>query len=213
MSVNQSSNFRYGAFTNSSLEIFFKVPVLETIISSYIQEVFPSTSLDESSIEFEFETDRNLFLDMLDTHLNLKLQLFKGRFFEAFKNEKAEHKAKSEEEDSDEEPQTYLTYVNNLLRSLFSNCEAYFNKTMVFNANELYPHKEQISNEFNSSAVSKKGILVCHGYSFEEHPEAFNMYPFTDRANYIGTVIDFSLSGRLAIDLLTSEKNKNKSSN
>ena len=47
---------------------------------------------------------------MRDTHLSLKLQLFKGRLFDAFKKEKADHKAKSEE-DSDEEPQTYLTYV------------------------------------------------------------------------------------------------------
>ena len=92
MSVNQSSHFRYGAFTNSSLEIFDKVPVLETIISSYTKEIFPSTSLDESSIEFEFETDRNIYLDMRDTHLSLKLQLFEGRLFEAFKKEKAEHK-------------------------------------------------------------------------------------------------------------------------
>ena len=89
MSVNQN-HFRYGAFTNSSFEIFDKVPVLETIMSSYTQEVFPSTSLDESSIEFEFETDRNLYLNMRDTHLSLKLQLFKGRLFDAFKKEKAE---------------------------------------------------------------------------------------------------------------------------
>ena len=79
MSVNQSSHFWYGTFTISSLEIFDKVPVLETIFSSYIQEVFPSTSPDESSIEFEFEMDRNLYLDMRATHLSLKLQLFKGR--------------------------------------------------------------------------------------------------------------------------------------
>ena len=60
----------------------------------------------------------------------IQLQLFKGRFFDTFKKEKAEHKAKSEE-DSDEEPQTYLTYVNNLLHSLFSNCEVNFNNTMA----------------------------------------------------------------------------------
>ena len=130
MGVNQCSHFRYGAFTNSSLETFDKVPVLETIITSYTQEVFPSNSLDESSIECKFETDRNLNLDMRDTHISLKLQLFKERFFEAFKKEKAEHKAKSEE-NSDEEPQTYLTYVNNLLQSLFSNCEVDFKNTMV----------------------------------------------------------------------------------
>ena len=61
---------------------------------------------------------------------SLKLQLFKGILFDAFKKEKAEHKAKSED-DSDEEPHTYLTYVNNLLHSVFSNCENYFNNTMV----------------------------------------------------------------------------------
>ena len=91
----------------------------------HTQEVFPSTSLDESSFEFEFETDRKSYLDMRDTHLSLKLQFFKGRLFEASKNEKAEHKAKSEE-DSDEEPQTYyLTYVSNLLHSLFSKCKIF----------------------------------------------------------------------------------------
>ena len=102
MTVNQS-HFWYGAFTKSLLEIFDKVPILETIMSSYTQEVLPSTSLDESIIEFEIETDRNLYLDMPDNHLSLKLQLFKGRLFDAFKKEKAEHKAKS---DSLEEPQT-----------------------------------------------------------------------------------------------------------
>ena len=134
MSVNLSSHFPYGAFTNSSLEIFDKVSVLETIISSYTQELFPSTSLDESSIEFEFETDRNLYFDMCDTHLSLKLQLLIRRLFDAFKKEKAEHEGKSDE-DYDEEPQTYLNYVNNLLHSLFSNCEVYFINTMVYTTN------------------------------------------------------------------------------
>ena len=77
---------------------------------------------------------------------------------------------------------------------------------MVYSANGLYPHKSQISNEFNSSAVSNKGILACHGYSFEEYPEAFDMYPFTDRANALGSGITFSLYGRLAIDLFNCEK-------
>ena len=112
------------------MDNFDKVPVLETVISSYTQEIFPSTSSDENSIEFEFETDRNLHLDMQDNHIRLKLHLFKGRLFDVFEKEKAEHKAKSEE-DSDEEPYSYLTYVNNLLNSLFSKCEVYFNNILV----------------------------------------------------------------------------------
>ena len=75
MSVDQSRHFRYETFTNSFLEIFDKFPVLETIMSSYTQEVFPSTSLDESSIEFEFETDRNFYLDMRDTQPQFKASI------------------------------------------------------------------------------------------------------------------------------------------
>ena len=159
MSVNQSSHFRYGAFTNSSWEIFDKIPVFrKKNISSYTQKVFPSTSLDESSIEFEFETHRNLYLDMSDTHVSLKLLLCKGRLFDAFKKKKAEHKAKSED-DSDEEPQTYLTYVNNLLHSLLSNCENLLT-IQWFTRQWINPHKAEISNALNSSAVSNKGILT-----------------------------------------------------
>ena len=58
---------------------------------------------------------------------------------------------------------------------------------MVHNANGLYPHWAQISNEFNSSCLSKRGILACHGYSFEEIRDAFDMHPFTYRVNSLGT--------------------------
>ena len=141
------------------MEIFDKIPVLEKIISAYTQDIFPSTSRDESSIEFESELDRNLSLDMRDTHLSLKLQLFKGRLLDAYKKEKAEHEGINyqsfhpqyrTEDDSDEESEPYLTYGNDLLHSLFFNCEVCFNNTMIYNANGLYPHKAQISNEFNS---------------------------------------------------------------
>ena len=110
------------------------VPVLKTMISSYSQDFFPATSLDESSIEFQYETDLNLYLNMRDTHLSLELQLSMERVFGAFKIEKAEHKEKSED-DSREEPDPSLIYVSNLPHSLFSNCEVYFNNTMVYNDN------------------------------------------------------------------------------
>ena len=54
--------------------------------------------------------------------------------------------------------------------------------------------------------MSNKIIIVCLGYSFEEFPDAFDMHPFTDRANSLATVITFSLYGRLVIDLFTCEK-------
>ena len=56
--------------------------------------------------------------------------------------------------------------------------------------------------------MSTKGKLVRHGYSFEEFPEAFDMYTLIDRANSSGSEITFSLSlyGRLAIELFACEK-------
>ena len=76
---------------------------------------------------------------------------------------------------------------------------------MAYNANGLYFHKTQISNEFNLSAVGNKGILACHGDSFDKNPGAFDMYPLTDRTNSLGSAIHFSLYGRLAINLFTGE--------
>ena len=57
---------------------------------------------------------------MCDIQLSLKLQLFERRLFDAFKRDKAEHKAKSDD-DSDEEPEPYLNYAHNLLNSLLPN--------------------------------------------------------------------------------------------
>ena len=59
--------------------------------------------------------------------------MFKGRLSDASKKEKSEHEAKSED-DSYEESELYLTNVSNLLNSLLSNCEIFFNSTRNSNA-------------------------------------------------------------------------------
>ena len=130
------SNFRYGHFTNSCSEIFDKIPVLEPIESSHVQEVYPSTSLDESSIEFEFETDRSIYLDMRDIHLQIKVGLQKGRLFDDFMKKDEHGKADMGMSFTDDDLH-YLTHVNNLLHSLFSNCEVYLNNQQVYNSNGL----------------------------------------------------------------------------
>ena len=80
--LTNDSNFRYGHFTNSCLEIFDKIPVLKPMESSHVQKVSHSTSLDESSIEFEFESDRSIYRDIRDIHLQIKIGLQKGRLFD-----------------------------------------------------------------------------------------------------------------------------------
>ena len=116
------SNFRYGHFKNSCLEIFDKIPVLEPIESSHVQKVYPSTSLDENNIEFEFETDRSIYIDMRDIRLQIKFGLQKGRLFGDFMNKDQHGKPDMGMSFTDDDLH-YLTHVHNILHSLLSNCE------------------------------------------------------------------------------------------
>ena len=54
-----SSNSRYQPFVAVSGNHGGKVPVVDDVLSSHEQEVYPTTSFDENCIEFEFQTDWN----------------------------------------------------------------------------------------------------------------------------------------------------------
>ena len=192
-------------FTNSCLEIFEKIPLLEPIESFHIQEDYPSTSLDESNIQFEFETDRSIFLDMRGIHLQIKVGLQKGRLFEDFMKKEEQGKPDMGMTFTDDDLQ-YLTHVINLLHSLFSNCEVYLNNQQVYNSDGLYGHKALVSNELNASTMNNEGILACHEYEFERYPSDYEKSPFIDREEEILLKDWVTLYGKLAIDLFQCEK-------
>ena len=78
--------------------------------------------MDVSSIEFEFETDRSIYFDMRDIQINVALK--KWRLFDdVMKKDKhgKEYMGMIFKDDG----LHYLIHVNNLLHSLFSNCEVY----------------------------------------------------------------------------------------
>ena len=109
--------------------MFDKIPILEPIESFHIQEVYPTTSLDESISEFMFEIDRSIYLDMRDIHLQIKVDFQKGRLF----MKKDEHGKADMGLYFTDDVLHYLTHVNNIFHSLFSNCEVYLNnQQMVF---------------------------------------------------------------------------------
>ena len=120
-------NFRYGHFTNSCLESFDKIPVLEPTEFSHIQQNYPSTSFDESSIENEVEIDKSIYLDICEIFIyKLKLDYeTKDYLTISMKNE--EHGKPDMDMSFTDDDLQYLTQVNNLLHSLFSNCEVYLN--------------------------------------------------------------------------------------
>ena len=79
-----SSIYRYQPFVAVSGNLGGKVPVFDDVLLSHGQEIYPTTSLDENCIEFEFLTDRNYYVDLGQTYLALKLKLPRGRGYETY---------------------------------------------------------------------------------------------------------------------------------
>ena len=76
------NTFRYQPFVTVSGNPGVKVPVADDVLSSHEPEIYPTTSLDENSLEFKFQTDCNVYVDLRQTYLALKIDLIKGRGFD-----------------------------------------------------------------------------------------------------------------------------------
>ena len=93
-SLFMSSSFRYQPFVEVSGNLGGKVQLVDDVLSSHEQEINPTTSFIENCIEFEFQTDRNYYVDLRQTYLVLKLKLVRGCGYETYntKEVKKEHK-------------------------------------------------------------------------------------------------------------------------
>ena len=93
-----NDKFRYPTFVAVSGNLGGKVPNIDDVLSSHEQENYPTTSLDENCIEFEFQTDRNYYVDLRQSFLALKLKFeTQGRGYDTYesKEKKKEHKDES----------------------------------------------------------------------------------------------------------------------
>ena len=175
-----SSNFRYQSFVEVSGKLGGKVPVVDDVLSSHEQEIYPTTSLDKNCIEFEFETDRNYYVDLRQTYLGLKLKLVRVRDYETYNSKevkkgtqrrKEESKPKEEETAEEDAPVPLATHVNIILHSIFSNGEVYINNQQIYNSSGLYVHNSYFSNNFKGAISEYKGVLHCEGYDYEKFPD------------------------------------------
>ena len=212
--MNAQSNFRYQPFVAVSGSVGGKVPVVDDVLSSHEQQIYPTTSLDENSIEFEFQTDRNNYTDLRQTYLSLVLKLVKHRGFDSYKKEaKKEHnEAEDKKADAaDDNAVPLITHVNNIMHSIFSNVEVYINNQQIYNSNGLYAHKSYISNNFKGAISEYKGVLHCEGYDFEANPEDAMDNPledpfFSKRMKIFSRPDGFMLYGKLGVDFFTTSE-------
>ena len=210
-----SNNLRYQPFVAVSGNLGEKVPIVDDGLSSHEQEVYPTTSLDQNCIEFEFQTDWNYYVDLRHSFLALKLKFVKGCGYDTYesKEKKKEHKDEfvvfTEAGDGEEEEEVArVTYVNNIMHSIFSNVEVYINSQQIYNSNGLYAQKSYISNNLKAAMSKYKGVLHCEGYGYEQDPEDINN-PFLDtfftrRMKLLSRPDGFMLYGKLGIDFFST---------
>ena len=157
--------FSVPTFCGSVWKSWREVPIVDDVLSSHEQEICPTTSLDENCIEFEFQTDRNYYVDLRQSFLALKLKFVKGRGYDTYerKEMKKEHKDESvvftetgTDDEEEQEEVARVTYVNNIMHSIFSNVEVYINNQQIYNSNGFYAHKSYISNNLRRPSLNTR---------------------------------------------------------
>ena len=148
----------------------------------------------------------------------LKFKFVRGRGCDTYesKEKKKEHKDESvvfTETGDDEEEESEVarvTYVNNILHSIFSNVELYINNQQIYISNGLYAHKSDISINFKAAISENKGVLHCEGYDYEQDPENISKpLPdpfFTRRKKLLSRTDGFMLYGKLGIDFFSTSE-------
>ena len=175
--VDHVKHFSVLTFVAVSGTLGVKVPIIDDVLSSHEHETYPTTPLDENCIEFELQTDRNYYVALRHSFLALKLSFVKERGYDTY-----ESKGKKEEkdesvvfietgDDEEQEKVARVTYVNNILHSIFSNMEVYIHNQQIYNSNGLYANKSYISNNFKAVNSEYKGVLHCEVCDCEQDPE------------------------------------------
>ena len=90
----KSSIFRYQSFVPVFGNLREKIPIVDDVLSSREHEVYPTTSLDENCIDFEFQNDRNYYVDLRQTYSALKLKLVRGCGYGTYNTKEIEKRTK-----------------------------------------------------------------------------------------------------------------------
>ena len=77
--IKSDNNFWYQPSVAVSGNLRGKVSIADDVLPLPEQDIYPTTSLDENCIEFEFQTDRNNYVDLRHSFLAFKLKFVKGR--------------------------------------------------------------------------------------------------------------------------------------
>ena len=212
--INHVEQFSVPTCCGSFWKSYREVPVVDDVVSSHEQELYPTTSLDENCIEFNFQTDRSFYVDLRRTYLVVKLKLVRGCGYETYNSKEIRegHKKKAkvdEEETAEKAPVPLVTQVNNILHSISSNVVVYINNQQNYNSNGPYAHKFHISNKFRGAIFEYNGVLHCEVYDDEVIPDEITDAPlsepfFTKRMKMLSRPDGLILYGKLGVKFFST---------
>jgi hypothetical protein len=181
--------------THSSLDLFERPSLLVAFNGAFEQKIGPVYSPNGPTLEFKVVGDRNNFLDLQHIYLELSCNI-RQQNGDALKYDGGHAIA-----DSDEPK-----FVNNILHSLFSDCDVTANGIKISSANGLYGHKSFVETEMSHGKAAKETWLTCQGYNFESLPNDQTHVDISGREETTRLSETIHLYGRLSVDFFTCEK-------
>ncbi len=140
-------------------------------------------------MEFEIASDNNVYIDPGDINLSLAVKIEKG-------NDGDEKLEWDETEKTGDE----VGFINNVMHSLFKNCEVFVNQQSISESNGLYAHKAYVETEWSYSAGSKNTFIATQGYGHVSNPNEYASHTKAGRMTATRKSQTLNLYGPLAID-------------
>lgn len=180
--------------THSSLDLFQRQSLLVAFDGGFEQRIGPVYSSNGPTLEFKVLGDRHNFIDLQNIYLQLSCTIKQ-------QNSQDLRYHATNKGDSDEPK-----FVNNILHSLFSECDVFANGAKISSANGLYAHKSYLETELCHGSDAKKTWLTCQGYSYEPTPQTLDSAALTAREGETRSSAVINLIGRLSVDFFTCDK-------
>ena len=164
-----------------------------------LKKIGPSYSPDGPMLEFEVLGDRNNFIDLQRTRLEIVARVVQNNG-----NVLRTHATEAAQRDT-----PYL--VNNPLSSLFSECTMSLNGEKISTTKANFAHKSFIETEFSHGNDAKKTWLACQGYYYEDNPSGIDgangrAEDVAERKRIVAASTEFRLFGKIACDFLSCDK-------
>lgn len=175
------------------IDLFDQSPLQVCVDSSVQHEYWPKSGVDGPTLEFEIASDNNVYIDPGDINLSLAVKIEKG-------NDGDDKLEWDETEKTGDE----VGFINNVMHSLFKNCEVFVNQQSISESNGLYAHKAYVETEWSYSAGSKNTFIATQGYGHVSNPNEYASHTKAGRMTATRKSQTLNLYGPLAIDFFAN---------